>query len=65
MRGESPPPPPPPKKKKKKAAMSGFDIFIDVSLNKLLNKTVKFVVIWGGMTPIWQEFNDKNMNIIV
>ena len=31
---------------------------------RMLNKTVKLVVIWGDMMPMWQEFNYKNMNIV-
>ena len=38
----------------------GFEVFVDVSLNKLLKKTVELLVISYGMMLIWHHCNGRN-----
>ena len=37
---------------------SAFSAFFDVTLNKMLKKTVELVVVWDVITPMWRHCND-------
>ena len=43
----------------KEPVMQSFDAFFDISLKKLLQQTVKLLVMWDAMMPIWCHCIDK------